>query len=97
MTDTDPIFSNEWRRMRVRRGDALLTQADEITQGITEVMRRDGWVHSGTVTDLIARAQCLIAAAHAHYAAANVRGEVEPPAPVTPQVYGLQDRVGRQI
>lgn len=77
VTDADPMFSNEWRRMRVRRGDALLAQADEVAQEITEVMRRDGWIHSATVTDLIARAQCLIAAAHAHYAAANVRGTVE--------------------
>jgi hypothetical protein len=71
------IFSNEWRQMRVRRGDALLVQADAVTQEITGAIQKDGWVHSTTLTALIAQTRCLIAAAHAHYAAANVRGNVE--------------------
>jgi hypothetical protein len=69
------LFSNQWRQARVRRGDALLAQADAITKEITETMKKEGWVHSTTVMEFLAKAQCLIAAAHAHYAAANVRGK----------------------
>ena len=70
MTEPEPleILSNEWRRERVRRGDAALNGVLEIVKLLES--------EEGSAADLAltyAMAGLLIQLAQAYYAAANVR------------------------